>query len=450
MKHIWLYLKQDDIRTEQRQCEEEGRDLSSVQDELERVLALDLEDLSNQPAAQALLDKTIELPQRADYPYHEPNELSEIHAARPKNRPQLSAWSDGDDELLDRLHGAWTGRCVGCLLGKPVESWRRPRLWGYLKDLDRWPLDDYFRYDVATPEAREKYDLDSWQKKYLADQVDHAPEDDDTNYTMTGFVILQRHGRDFTPTDVANFWMQEIPLLHLCTAERIAYRNFSLLMPPPQSASFRNPYREWIGAQIRADFFGYACPGDPELAADFAWRDASISHVKNGIYGEMWAAAMIAAAFVTDDVKTIIESGLGQIPENCRLSEDIKLVLQWHEQGVGYDDAVEKLHAKWDENSEHDWCHTISNAMVVAISLLWGENDFGKAICRSVQPGFDTDCNGATVGSILGIIHGRQNLPARWADHINDTLHTGVSGYNVVKLEQMARESLDIVRKIGD
>ena len=90
MKHIWLYLNHDDIRTEYQQCTEEGRDLSSVEDEFARVLVLDLEDLSNQPAAQALLDKTIVLPQRADYSYHEPNELTEIHAARPKKSSAIA------------------------------------------------------------------------------------------------------------------------------------------------------------------------------------------------------------------------------------------------------------------------------------------------------------------------------------------------------------------------
>lgn len=449
MKQRWLYLTHDDIRTEYRQCSEEGRELSFLEDEFARVLALDLEDLTQQPSAQALLDATIQLPQRAAYPHHEPNDLDAIRAARPQSRTSLALWRGSDGELLDRLHGAWTGRCVGCLLGKPVESWRRPRMWGYLRDLNRWPLDDFFRYDVATPAVREKYDLDNGQKPYFADQIAYAPEDDDTNYTTTGLAILQRHGRDFTPRHVAEFWLNEIPLLHLCTAERIAYRNFSLLIAPPHSAIFRNPYREWIGAQIRADFFGYACPGQPALAAEFAWRDASISHVKNGIYGEMWCAAMIAAAFVTEDVKTIIAAGLEQIPQTCRLRAAIDRVLQWHEQGVDYDVAVERLHDEWDETREHDWCHTISNAMIVAIALLWGEGDFGTTLCRAVQPCFDTDCNGATVGSILGIIHGRRALPARWADPINDTLHTGVNGYHIVKLEQMARESVAVARQIA-
>lgn len=449
MKHIWLYLSKSDIETERKQCEEEGRDLSTVTEEFEKVLALDLEDPANQPAAQALLDRTIELPMRPGFAFEEPSDLEGIRSARPQAvaLPQLSLT---DEALQDRVYGAWVGRCVGCLLGKPVEGWKRDRIWGYLKDLNRWPLSDYFRLDVATPEVRERYELNSlppWVK--FADQVDAMPEDDDTNYTTTGLAILKRYGADFTPTDVANFWLGEIPLLHTCTAERVAYRNLSGLVAPPASAALRNPYREWIGAQIRADFWGYAAPGDPERAAEFAWRDASISHVKNGIYGEMWVAAMTAAAFVTDDVPTIIRAGLAQIPANCRLADAIDSVLEWYELDIDYDTVSYRVHEIWKEGVAHDWCHTISNAMIVAIGLLWGEKDFGKSICRAVQCCFDTDCNGATVGSLLGILHGRQALPSKWVDVINDTLHTGVNGYHTVKLADIARESVEIIGKIA-
>jgi len=447
LKHIWLYLSNTDIETERRQCEEEGRDLSSVEEEFERVLQLDLEDPKNQPAAEALLDRTLTLPLKAGYAFEEPSDLEGIRAARPADRPQLPKLALTDAQLEDRVYGAWAGRCVGCLLGKPVEGWRRPRMWGYLKDLNRWPLSDFFRYDAATPEAREKYQLT--ERRPFADLVSAMPEDDDTNYTTTGLAILKRYGPDFTPTDVANFWMSDIPILHTCTAERVAYRNFCLLIPPPRSASFRNPYREWIGAQIRADFWGYAAAGNPELAAEFAWRDACISHVKNGIYGEMWAAAMVAAAFVTDDVRTIIRAGLGQIPAKCRLADYIEHIVEWHDLEIDYDTAVYRVHEMWDENRAHDWCHTISNAMIVAIGLLWGEGDYAKSICRAVQPCFDTDCNGATTGSILGILHGRRSLPARWIDVIHDTLHTGVTGYHTVRLADITRDSLAIIERVA-
>ncbi len=450
MKHTWLYLSKTDIETERRQCEEEGKDLSTVVEDFERVLALDLEDLTNQPAAEALLDKTIALPIRAGYAFVEPSGMEAIRAARPGDAPRLPSLALAEGELADKVHGAWTGRCVGCLLGKPVEGWRRDRMWGYLKDLDRWPLSDYFRYDVATPAIREKYNLkDAQSGVKFADFVSAMPEDDDTNYTTTGLAILKRHGPGFTPADVANFWLNDIPILHTCTAERIAYRNLCLLIPPPASASRRNPYREWIGAQIRADFWGYAAAGNPEKAAEFAWRDASISHVKNGIYGEMWVAAMTAAAFVTRDMPTIVRAGLAQIPAKCRLADAIESVLEWFEIEIDYDTASYRVHEIWKEERAHDWCHTLSNAMIVAIGLLWGEYDYGKSICRAVQACFDTDCNGATTGSILGILHGRRALPARWVDVINDTLHTGVAGYNTVKLEDITRDSLEVIASVA-
>jgi ADP-ribosylglycohydrolase len=426
MKHIWLYLSHSDIETERLQCEQEGKDLSSIAGEFERVLALDLEDPANQPAAEALLDATIELPIRADFKFEEPSDLEGIRAARPSSASDSVTSVAADDTLLEKLYGAWTGRCVGCLLGKPVEGWRRDRMWGYLKDLGRWPLADFFRLDVTTPEVRERYSLTPGRGAF-ADLVSFMPEDDDTNYTTTALAIMRRHGSTFTPQDVANFWLQEIPLLHTCTAERVAYRNLSLLKAPPASAAFRNPYREWIGAQIRADFWGYAAPGNPALAAEYAWRDASISHVKNGIYGEMWVAAMTAAAFTTSDPQEILRAGLSQIPARSRLADAIDGVLEWYDVEVDYDTAVYRVHELWNEKRAHDWCHTISNAMIVAIALLWGEGDYAKTICRAVQACFDTDCNGATTGSILGIIHGRKALPAHWVDVINDTLQTGVN-----------------------
>jgi len=318
-------------------------------------------------------------------------------------------------------------------------------MWGYLKETGRWPLHDYFSLD-APVHVKERYQVDA--SRCFIENIEFMPEDDDLNYTIAGLAILQQHGASFTPVDVANFWLSHIPILHTYTAERVAYRNFCLMIPPPRSATFRNPYREWIGAQIRADFYGYVSPGAPARAAEFAWRDACVSHVKNGIYGAMWVAAMIAAAFVTTDIKAIIQAGLSQIPARSRLYASITEVLKWHENGLTYEQAVESLHQRWDENIPHHWCHTISNAMVVAIGLLWGEGDYAKSICRAVQACFDTDCNGATVGSILGVMHGAHALPPRWTAPVRDTLHTGIAGYHIVSISAMARKSVEIVERI--
>ena len=444
MKLTWLHLSRDDISTERKQCIQEGRDISTLAEEFERVAALDLEDPVNQSAAKAFLDKTAALPMKENLPYREPSDLAAIRKER-EAPPALPAFEPSEEELVDKVYGAWLGRVSGCLLGKPVEGWRRPKMWGYLKDTNRWPLSDYFSINVPD-DILSKYDIRAASP--FIENVDCMPEDDDTNYTTVGLAILKKAGADFRPADVAEFWLNEIPILHTCTAERVAYRNLCAGVAPPESAAFRNPYREWIGAQIRADFFGYACPGDPERAAEFAWRDACISHVKNGIYGEMWAAAMIAAAFVAEDMETIIRAGLARIPRQSRLHEAIHRVIDRHRQGITYDEAVESIHTEWDEENCHDWCHAISNAQVVAAALLWGERDFGLTICRAVQACFDTDCNGATAGSVIGAVVGAKNVPEQWSAPLNDTLLTGVTGYHRVHISQLARETAEIIKQL--
>ncbi|GAB4443570.1 MAG: ADP-ribosylglycohydrolase family protein [Anaerolineae bacterium] len=440
-----VLIDNETLKTERQQLVDEGRDIAALADEFSALAALDLEaDPSLQPRAAALMDGAASLPMRADYPYDEPSDLEGIRRARPDGPRRFEMTLD-DAALFDRVLGAWLGRCAGCLLGKPVEGWHTPRIWGYLKDLGRYPLDDYFRADVP-PEIAEKYMVGA--RRSFIDQVDCMVEDDDLNYTVTGLAILTQHGPDFTPDDVANFWLRNIPVFRTYTAERVAYRNFLNLILPPASATYHNPYREWIGAQIRADFWGYAALGDLERAAEFAWRDACVSHVKNGIYGEMWVAAMLAAAPYLDDVRAVIDAGLSEVPRASRLAADIEEVKGWRDAGIDYEEAIRRIHARWDETWMHHWCHTNSNAQIVVLGLLWGEGDYEKSICRAVQAGFDTDCNGATVGSVYGMMHGAKALPEKWIGPLNDTLETGVAGYYRVRISEIAREGFDLYMQL--
>ena len=208
---------------------------------------------------------------------------------------------------------------------------------------------------------------------------------------------------------------------------------------PPKSATYKNPYREWIGAQIRGDYFGYINPGDPEIAAEMAWRDASVSHVKNGIYGEMFVAAMLAVAAVTNDVEAIILGGLAQIPYTSRLYEDVMSVLNNFKSGASQKECFDNIHKKYDEYTDHGWTHTNANAMIVAASLLYGNGDYGRSICMSVETGFDTDCNGATVGSVLGMANGIDSITEYWMKPMNDTLHTSIYGLWAVKISDRVK-----------
>ena len=74
-----------------------------------------------------------------------------------------------------------------------------------------------------------------------------------------------------------------------------------------------------------------------------------------------------------------------------------------------------------------------------------GNGDYGKSICLGVETGFDTDCNGATIGSILGMANGIESIPKQWTKPINDTLCTSIFGIGTVSITDLARKTLEHV-----
>jgi ADP-ribosylglycohydrolase len=442
---LFLHPNEREVQYERRQCEDEGKDVSELEGRFEELVGAES---VSQAELHSLLDAARELPVRPDYPYHEPSDLEGIREARPEGPRSLEGGLDTLADPYDVLYGGWLGAVAGCFLGKPVQGWSRDKIHQYLKASDQFPLSAYMR---SEPSLAEEYDIYNTVESSVAEEslfvndVPHMPVDDDIDYVAVGLGIVDEHGLDFEPIDVANYWLQNIPAFNTYTAERIAYRNLMNLVTPPESASLRNPYREHVGALIRADMWGYAALGDLERAAEYAWRDASISHVKNGIYGEMFAAAMMAAAPFESDQRRLLELGLSEIPAECRLADAVTDVMAWHEEGLDYEAAVERIHERWDESNQFDWVHTISNAEVLATGLLWGEGDFGDSLCLAVQAGFDTDSHGATLGSILGLQHGADAIPEAWTGPLNDTVETSLVSYQRQRISDLAAETLSLV-----
>ena len=433
--HDWEFYSSN-LMTEYMQSIEEGLDIESYKDVFLAVSRLP-KDEKKKKFGDIIFEIVMSAKQREGYPYFEPSELEAIKDLRKPHTYKKNATTN----IESKIQGAWFGRICGCLLGKTVEGIRTDELIPFLKETNNYPMNRYILHSDLNEKITNKYKFHFASRCY-ADAVDGMPVDDDTNYTVLYQEVIERYGHDFTPFDVSRAWLHYQPKDAYCTAERVAFCNFVKGYAPPESAIYKNPYREWIGAQIRADYFGYINPGNPELAAEMAWRDASISHTKNGIYGEMFVAAMLAVAAETNNIKDIILGGLAEIPHTTRLYEEIMCVLNDFENGVSQSNCFKSIHKKYDENDAHDWCHTISNAMIVAASLLYGGGDYGKSICMSVETGFDTDCNGATVGSILGMANGIESIPECWLKPINDTLHTSIFGVDTVKISDRVKITL--------
>lgn len=442
-KQHWMNYAAD-LMTEWKQCRDEGRDVAGLEETCREISALAGREECRELAVK-LRERLVNAPVAADYPYMEPSGLEEIRAALPEKRHSFSN-ALSEEALADRLAGAWIGRISGCLLGKPLEGVMRDVITPLLKATGNYPMTRYVEKREFTPEIEAL--LGRRVSGCWADTLDGiAPVDDDTNYTVFALKLVEEYGGDFRPNDVLEAWLKWIPMFATCTAERVAYRNAAMGLYAPDTATWCNPFREWIGAQIRGDFFGYLNPGDPARAAEMAWRDASISHVRNGIYGEMYAAALIAAAAVSGDRMTAIEAALDEIPARCRLRRDIDRVIGWYAQGMDVLDAMDEIHRLYDEHDQHDWCHTDANAMIVTMALLYGGGDFAKTLGYAVMTGFDTDCNGATVGSVIGIMLGAEKIPEYWYACYGQKLETSISGYNTVTVADLTAKTIELLRK---
>ena len=427
------------LTTEYVQSTEEGLDLSPYQDLFATAAKLPKSEFKAK-LGDLLFEAVQNAPYIEGYKYVEPSTLEEIKELRKAHSFSKKALNKAS--LEKQIHGAWMGRICGCLLGKTVEGIKTTELIPFLQESANYPMHRYIHRTDINDEICAKYSY-SFSKRCYADTCDGMPVDDDTNYMVLAYLIIKNYGRDFTPQDVAKAWLHYQRKDAYCTAERVAFCNFIKGYQPPASAFYQNPYREWIGAQIRGDYFGYINPGNLELAAEMAFRDASISHIKNGIYGEMFAAAMIACAAVTSNIEDIILGGLAEIPHTSRLYEQVTELLNDYHNGTNQKECFAKIHTRYNERNAHDWCHTISNALIVVASLLYGNGDYGKSICMSVEAGFDTDCNGATVGSILGMAHGIDSIDEVWTAPIQNRLHTSIFGVGTVNITDMVQKTLE-------
>lgn len=421
------------IKAELLQRREEGCDVEAISGRINTAIA----DEVAEDKFSRLYDELMALPVDAAFPYSEPSTLEDIRAERPDAIRKLEmAWDD--NTLYDRIYGAWLGRSAGCALGKPVEGWPKERIDKFLTDADALPLDNYLPFVEKL--------LPGVHRPSTRGNIQYMDRDDDLDFPILGLLALEKKGAKITSRTIAQTWLGYMPYGLVYTAENSAYRNFVQSIWPPESAQYRNPFREWIGAQIRADIFGYAAPGWPEKAAELAFHDAAISHDKNGIYGEMFCAAMVSAAFVYTNVEDIVAAGLGEIPENCRLAEAIRDTGAWCREETDWEAAWAKIYEKY---GHYHGVHTINNAALVVMGLYFGAEDFEKGIVTTVRAGWDTDCTGATVGSILGIKFGANALPDKWVGVLNDRLLSAVRTQNDNKISELAERTLKVAKMIA-
>ena len=310
------------------------------------------------------------------------------------------------NEYRSKVLGCWMGKNIGGTLGAPME-WKRQvnNVTFYTQELGGNPLPN-----------------------------------DDLDLQLVWLIALEEKGIDINARTLGDYWLLYI------TPHWAEYGNSKINLRsglmPPLSGIENNPYKDSCGAFIRSEIWACIAPGCPEIAARYAYEDAIVDHGNGeGVFAEIFCAALESAAFVEKDVMKLISIGLSYIPEDCGVAQVIHLVLDHYNAGTPYlkvrDDILSKYRAQFwayagisQEEKDKGFADgpvgwdVPANIGFMLIGLLYGEGDFGKSLCITVNCGEDTDCTAATLGSIYGIIYGIEAIPQKWIDPIGRSIKT--------------------------
>ncbi len=342
-----------------------------------------------------------------------------------------------------RIRRAWQGRISGCQLGKPLEFLSiqsgHDALQQYLADTGSLPLRDYVPWRQHVHVRRE----------WCRESMQRSEPDDDINYTFLALLLLEEHGLDLTTTDVARSWLNRLPAGSTFTAERAAYRTLlhrgNEWFANGAEAGFDlrdcsdNPCNDWIGAQIRTDLYGWVCPGNPDLAAVLAERDAALSHRDAGVHGAIFIAAL-GAALATGSAEEALATALEYVPEDSSTHNAIQFGLEL----AGNENGGAKIRKHYQELSP---VHALNNLAIVIWALYSHLDDFSAAIGDAVSAGLDTDCNGATVGGLWGLQGGE--IPDHWTRPWQGRVGLGLAGYDEISLDELVHRTMLVSGKLA-
>jgi ADP-ribosylglycohydrolase len=442
-----LFLTPDTkwLAAERHQSRTAGRDIEHLQSRFDELLTRENPDPD---AVRTLAARARSSPLRTNYVYSEPSTLDKIKRAAPSfESPHIG--DPGTISEKDTIQGGLMGAIAGCLLGSPVQGWSRERIHGFLQESNQYPIERFLHADVADSVINQynifhNIEATGRDSSTFINHIEKIPPDDDIDYTFVNIRTVETCGAELQTEDIGTTWIKQLPALRTYTAERVAYRNLLDGISPPETGLRDNPYREHIGALIRGPIWGLLCLGEPTHAATFAVRDALLSHVKNGIYAELWVAVLTAIAPLVGDLTEALRLSLSFLPAESRLAASLRSICN---SDASAHTQIKRIHQQWDESIQREWSHALPNAALIAIALDHADS-ITEALGTVVQSGFDTDSHAAVVGAVYGAHIGAASIPSQWRSPFSSPILSGLSSEHSTSIEALTQRAIAASRRI--
>ena len=286
-------------------------------------------------------------------------------------------------DLRDRIYACWIGKNIGGTLGTPYEGTRE------LLDIHG------FASEAGEPLPNDDLDL---QLAWMRAVNDLGPE-------------------NINSKTLSEYWLSFVN--PNWNEYGVGKSNLRQGVIAPMSGEYNNKlWRDSNGAWIRTEIWACLYPAMPEKAVKYAFEDASVDHgFGEGTYAAIFIAAMESAAFVVHDVRKLLDIGLSKLPDSCRVARSVRLVIDCYDKGISWKECRERI---VEDSADLGWFQAPANVAFVALGLLYGEGNFKQSMIYSVNCGDDTDCTGATIGALMGIMGGMDSIPKDWMAYIGD------------------------------
>jgi ADP-ribosylglycohydrolase len=350
-------------------------------------------------------------PSHPYWTYEHPATWDEVRAAMPAAEESAEAPAGAarngaapaparsPDDLEARIHAGWLGQLAGGAFGTAIEGYHSAQLQKVYGRIDAY---------ITEPET----------------------VNDDVVYELAFLDAFERRGRSITSRDIGREWVKQIPFGW--SAEWVALHNMADGILPPQSGSWRNPYSNWIGAQMRGMVCGLVSPARPMEAARLAHIDGIVSHAENGVYGEMYAAVLTALAFVHGEPRALLSEAARFIPKRSEYAAVLEKCFDTAARAGSAEAAWTVLDRYFER---YNWIHAYPNIAAVITALWFGNGDMTESFRILAHAGLDVDCNAGLVGTVLGVMGG---VPEKWARPLHDTLETYLAGKEKLGIRALA------------
>ena len=321
------------------------------------------------------------------------------------------AFKMDDEELYKRIHAGWVAQIIGAAVGTALE--------GYTSDALRKAFGEVKNY-IRKPNTY----------------------NDGITFELAFLEAFEQSGYNVSSEEVAEEWVSRIP--SGWSAEDIALKNIAMGIYPPESGYRSNPWREWIGAQMRGAVCGMVAPGDPETAASLAFRDGVVSHYNNGVIGEIFNAMLCSMAYVEQDMRTIVKKAIDMVPKKSEYYTVVQFAWDACENSKDYLSAWKLCEQKY---VRYNWIHAYPNAAAEVVALYFCKNDFDDCLNMISLMGQDVDCNAAQIMTLFGLAYGMDCIDSRWIEPIQDKFCSYVRGYENSAISKIARKTTDCIIK---